>query len=476
MAITVRKFSNACYWITVVIITLFIALYLVFFRIVQDKVSNYPAPTAKIGFYSHASVGSLFFLSGLIQFNATLRHKYKTLHKICGYFYFTMSILVILSLIPLLIGGAETGISAWLFSILTGPLWLWANYLSYKAIINGDVTLHRRMNIRAYGFACSIIWMRPIVSLLSAPWSVTSFDEVQPRISEALKSVMWFTVLIEIMAVELFLHYEDKTRAPLVSAEKGSPFLTSQEKAALSLFDRNPFTPAKVVVFEMLNKNVLRIVFHLEGKAIITGPGEHISLRAKVNGKKTTRNYTPITTRSNMEAGLVELVIRLVPNGAMSSILQSSATNDTTKELPAFQISHCLEAFDYQANKHAFILMAAAGTGITPMINIARYILKNPADKTRIHLIFSVRNAEDTFLENILKDLVQQTISPSRFSYEVKHFLDVVTAESIHGFTSKETSSRILLSGPERFVRPLEASLVKLDKTVQVSSFGVSDR
>ncbi|KAI8825424.1 hypothetical protein BJ741DRAFT_632241, partial [Chytriomyces cf. hyalinus JEL632] len=251
-----------------------------------------------------------------------------------------------------------------------------------------------------------------------------------------------------------------------------------QEKAALNLFDRNPFMPAKVSRVEMLNKSVLRIVFHLEGNAIITGPGEHISLRAKVNGRTITRNYTPITTRSNMEAGSVELVIRLVPNGAMSSILQSSVTNDTTKELPAFQISHCLESFDYQPNKHAFILMAASGTGITPMINIARYILKNPAEKTRIHLIFSVRNTDDIFLESILKDLVQQTVSPSRFSYEVKHFLggEIITAESIHGFTSKETSARILLSGPDRFMRPLEASLVKLDKSVQVSSFGVSDR
>ncbi|KAJ3263624.1 NADH-cytochrome b5 reductase [Chytriomyces hyalinus] len=476
MAITVRKFSNACYWITVVIITLFIALYLVFFRIVQDKVSNYPAPTAKIGFYSHASVGSLFFLSGLIQFNATLRHKYKTLHKICGYFYFTMSILVILSLIPLLIGGAETGISAWLFAILTGPLWLWANYLSYKAIINGDVTLHRRMNIRAFGFANSIIWMRPVVSILAAPWTVTSIDQVQPRIAEALKGGMWFTFLVEIMAVELFLYFEDNARAPLVTAA-GIPFLTSQEKAALNLFDRNPFTSAKVSRVEMLNKSVLRIVFLLEGKAIITGPGEHISLRAKVNGKTTTRNYTPITTRSNMEAGLVELVIRLVPNGAMSSILQSSVTNDTTKELPAFQISHCLEGFDYQVNQHSLLLMAASGTGITPMINIARYILKNPVDKTRIHLIFSVRNADDAFLEDILKDLVQ-TATPSRFSFEIKYFLEgeVVTAESIRSYTINNESYRILLSGPERFLVPLEARLSALDKTVPVFSFGISDR
>ncbi|TPX65161.1 hypothetical protein CcCBS67573_g08205 [Chytriomyces confervae] len=476
MPITVAGFSRAVYWFSVAITLYFIFFYVILYRTIKDKVSNYPSPTARVGFYSHASIGSLFFLSGLIQFNSTLRRKYKTLHKISGYFYFTLSILSILSLIPILVGGSETGMSAWLVVTLTGPLWLWANYLSYKAIINGDVTLHRRMNIRAFGFANSIIWMRPVVSILAAPWTVTSIDQVQPRIAEALKGGMWFTFLVEIMAVELFLYFEDNARASLVTSA-GIPFLTSQEKSMINLFDKNPFTSAKVSRIEMLSKSVLRIVFHLEGKAIITGPGEHISLRAKVNGKTTTRNYTPITTRSNMEAGLVELVIRLVPNGAMSSILQSSITNDTTKELPAFQISHCLEGFDYQVNQHSVLLMAASGTGITPMINIARYILKNPVDKTRIHLIFSVRNAEDAFLEDILKELVQ-TATPSRFSYEIKYFLDgeVVTAESIRSYTINKESYHILLSGPERFMVPLEARLSALDKTVPVFSFGISDR
>ncbi|KAI8825423.1 hypothetical protein BJ741DRAFT_632240 [Chytriomyces cf. hyalinus JEL632] len=178
-----------------------------------------------------------------------------------------------------------------------------------------------------------------------------------------------------------------------------------------------------------------------------------------------------------MEAGSVELVIRLVPNGTMSSILQSTVTNDETKEPAGFEVSHCLEGFDYQANQHSLLLMAASGTGITPMINIARYILKNPVDNSRIHLIFSVRNAEDAFLENILEDLVQ-TATPSRFSYEIKYILDgeVVTAESIRACTINKESYRILLSGPERFMVPLEARLAALDKTVPVFSFGISDR
>ncbi|KAJ3215913.1 hypothetical protein HDU81_001229, partial [Chytriomyces hyalinus] len=449
MPTTVAQFSRFVYWFSVAITLYFIFFYIILYRTIIDKVSNYPSPTAKTGFYMHASVGSIFFLSGLIQFNSTLRRKHKTLHKVSGYIYFAISILVILSLIPILVGGPETGMSAKLAVTLSGPLWLWANYLSYKAIINGDVTLHRRMNIRAFGFASSIIWMRPVVTVLAAPWEVTSPDQVHPRISETLKGGMWFTFLVAIMVIELFLYFEDKSRAPHVTAA-GIPFLTGQDKSMINLFDRNPFTPAAVSRVEMLNKSVLRIVFKLTGKAIITGPGEHITLRAKVNGKTTTRNYTPITTRSNMESGLVELVIRIVPNGAMSSILQSTVTNDSAKEPAVFEISHCLEAFDYQPNQHSLVLMAASGTGITPMINISRYILNNPFDKTRIHLIFSIRNAEDAFLENILKDLVQ--ITPSRFTYEIKLFQEgeAVTAESIQTYTntnSTKETHRILLSG-----------------------------
>ena len=42
--------------------------------------------------------------------------------------------------------------------------------------------------------------------------------------------------------------------------------------------------------------------------------------------------------------------------------------------------------------------MMAGGTGITPMLQIIRAILKNPADRTEVHLIFANQTEEDILL------------------------------------------------------------------------------
>jgi cytochrome-b5 reductase len=51
--------------------------------------------------------------------------------------------------------------------------------------------------------------------------------------------------------------------------------------------------------------------------------------------------------------------------------------------------------------------MIAGGTGITPMLQIIRAILKNPSDKTQISLIFANVNEEDILLRKDLEQLAR---------------------------------------------------------------------
>ena len=46
--------------------------------------------------------------------------------------------------------------------------------------------------------------------------------------------------------------------------------------------------------------------------------------------------------------------------------------------------------------------MIAGGTGITPMLQIIRAILKNPIDMTKINLIYANVNEEDILLKKEL--------------------------------------------------------------------------
>ncbi|MCI26872.1 NADH-cytochrome b5 reductase 1, partial [Trifolium medium] len=43
--------------------------------------------------------------------------------------------------------------------------------------------------------------------------------------------------------------------------------------------------------------------------------------------------------------------------------------------------------------------MLAGGSGITPMFQVARAILENPSDKTKVHLIYANVTYEDILLK-----------------------------------------------------------------------------
>jgi cytochrome-b5 reductase len=57
--------------------------------------------------------------------------------------------------------------------------------------------------------------------------------------------------------------------------------------------------------------------------------------------------------------------------------------------------------------------MIAGGTGITPMLQIIRAALKNPADHTKLSLIYANVNPEDILLKQELDGLVAR--NPGRF-------------------------------------------------------------
>ncbi|CEJ04687.1 Putative NADH-cytochrome b5 reductase 1 [Rhizopus microsporus] len=77
-------------------------------------------------------------------------------------------------------------------------------------------------------------------------------------------------------------------------------------------------------------------------------------------------------------------------------------------------------AFIYSPNMVKEIGMVAGGTGITPMLQIIKAILRNPADKTKISLIFGNVTKSDILLEEELQGLAEQ--HPDRFS--VYHVLN----------------------------------------------------
>ncbi|XP_063962471.1 NADH-cytochrome b5 reductase-like isoform X2 [Lytechinus pictus] len=96
------------------------------------------------------------------------------------------------------------------------------------------------------------------------------------------------------------------------------------------------------------------------GKKLDLSIAKHIILRGKHNGKMITRQYTPI--------------------------------------------SHDTGFFDVLIKGH-YILAIAAGTGITPIIQVMRHLVENEEDETVFRLLYTCRSYHEILLRETLNEL-----------------------------------------------------------------------
>ncbi|KAF9350717.1 NADH-cytochrome b5 reductase [Mortierella sp. AD094] len=128
--------------------------------------------------------------------------------------------------------------------------------------------------------------------------------------------------------------------------------------------------------------------------------GQHISIMAHINGKDISRSYTP--TSSSDDVGHFVLCIKSYPQGNISKMFAELKIGDTINARgPKGQ-------FNYTPNMCRAIGMIAGGTGLTPMLQIIRAVLKNPEDKTLINFIFANVTEEDIILRAELDALAKK--------------------------------------------------------------------
>ncbi|ORZ31098.1 NADH-cytochrome b5 reductase [Catenaria anguillulae PL171] len=116
--------------------------------------------------------------------------------------------------------------------------------------------------------------------------------------------------------------------------------------------------------------------------------------------KPVVRPYTP--TNTDDAKGHFDLVVKTYPNGAMSSHIASLKPGDT------LEVKGPIVKYPLAENQHKEIAMIAGGTGITPMLQIINKVLRNPADKTKLTLLFGNISEKDVLLKDHIDALVKQ--------------------------------------------------------------------
>ncbi|KAK4431983.1 NADH--cytochrome reductase 1 [Sesamum alatum] len=211
----------------------------------------------------------------------------------------------------------------------------------------------------------------------------------------------------------------------------GAAYVLFSSKKPKVCLDPENFKEFKLVKRTQLSHNVAKFKFALPTPSSVLGLpiGQHISCKGKDSqGEDVIKPYTPTTLDSDV--GYFELVIKMYPQGRMSHHFREMREGDY------LAVKGPKGRFKYQPGQVRAFGMIAGGSGITPMFQVARAILENPNDKTKVHLIYANVTVDDILLKDELDILAKSY--PDRFKvYYVLNQPPEIWDGGV-GFVSKE--------------------------------------
>lgn len=185
-------------------------------------------------------------------------------------------------------------------------------------------------------------------------------------------------------------------------------------------------------------------------------------MAATWNEKEFVRPYTPITLDDTL--GHFDLLVKTYPLGNASQYLASLSVGAKVR------FRGPKGRFLYKPNMAREVGMIAGGTGITPILQVIKAILRNPEDKTKIYLIFANLSVEDILLHEELKGLAEKHADQLKVHFVLNTppsedwtgSVGYITADIIktHGpaISSNEKETRILMCGPP----PMMSAMTKI--------------
>ena len=134
--------------------------------------------------------------------------------------------------------------------------------------------------------------------------------------------------------------------------------------------------------------------------------GRHITLKGNWEGTEVMRPYTPVTDDDTR--GSVTFVVKVYPTGRASRLLGGLAVGESV------QAKGPRGRFVYAPGHHTAVGMVAGGTGVTPMLQVAKALLKDAAAaRTAVSLLFANVTEADILCRDELDALVGA--HPGRF-------------------------------------------------------------
>jgi ferredoxin-NADP reductase len=209
------------------------------------------------------------------------------------------------------------------------------------------------------------------------------------------------------------------------------------------------------------------------GTKLQSKPGQFLTFQWIVKGKRVVRSYTISSSPTHND--YVEITPKRVENGYVSNFLHDDAKLGLTVEA-----SGPHGTFFFDETVHRSIVLIAAGSGITPMISMVRYIvdLRLP---TPVTLLYCVRTRNDIIFE---AELGRLRNSAPNFNYSVSLSqpddgwlgnTGHLTREYVFGQVIDLDRPTYFLCGPRGFMESARQILITLgvdESRIKQESFG----
>lgn len=188
--------------------------------------------------------------------------------------------------------------------------------------------------------------------------------------------------------------------------------------------DTNAFVKVELTEKENVTHDVRRLRFKLPSERHVLGLplGKHIVLRADINGESVARQYTPVTMVDDQ--GFFDLCLKIYfkdvhpkfPDGGKMSQYLNNMTIGSTIDVRGPTGTHTYHGHGVFTKEHprtkevkekrkaTHVGMIAGGTGITPMLQIIRHVLRDPTEKTQLSLLFANQTEDDILLRTELEE------------------------------------------------------------------------
>lgn len=189
-------------------------------------------------------------------------------------------------------------------------------------------------------------------------------------------------------------------------------------------------------------------------------PGQHLDVSVEIAGRRLQRTFSICSSLQLLQQqGLIELAIRLVPDGQFSQWLQQSMRLGNWLQLSA-------PYGDFSLDQTKPMVLIAAGSGITPFRSMLLSISRLTKPLT---LIYSYR--KEPWFYDELQELTEK-FPLFRFIAHDTAQQARLTAEQILKWVTPSHDADFYLCGPQPFSQALLQPLKLAGKKVRFESFG----